>query len=70
MAVEVLGIDHIFIAVSDLELSMNFYDDVMKLLGSRKGTGQVGGQPHVHYFNRALQYTLRPARDNAPGHDQ
>jgi glyoxylase I family protein len=70
MSVEVLGIDHIYIAVSDLEMSVNFYDDVMKLLGFRKGTGQVGGQPHVHYFNRALQYTLRPARANAPGHDQ
>lgn len=41
----------------------------MKLLGFRKGTGQVGGQPHVHYFNRTFQYTLRPARANAPGHD-
>jgi len=70
MAIEVLGIDHIYIAVSDLELSVSFYDDVMKLLGFRKGTGQVGGQPHVHYFNRATQYTLRPARANAPSHDQ
>ena len=69
MALEVLGIDHIYITVSDLAQSTTFYDGVMKLLGFRKGSDPVGGQPHVHYFNRALQYTLRPARANAPVHD-
>ena len=69
MALEVLGIDHIYIAVSDLARSTDFYDGVMKLLGFRKGTDPVGEQPHVHYFNRALQYTLRPARADAPHHD-
>ncbi len=70
MGVEVSGIDHIYINVSDLELSTAFYDSVMELLGFRKGTGKVGGQSHVHYFNRALQLTLRPARAGAPAHDQ
>ena len=69
MALEVLGIDHIYITVSDLELSTAFYDKVMKVLGFRKGTGQVGGQPHVHYFNRVLQYTLRPARADVLTYD-
>jgi glyoxylase I family protein len=69
MTLEVLGIDHIFVAVSDLARSTAFYDDVMKLLGFRKGTDLVGGQPHVHYFNRALQYTLRPAKSAAAAHD-
>ena len=69
MTLEVLGIDHIYIAVSDLAHSTAFYDGVMKLLGFRKGTDPVGGQPHVHYFNRALQYTLRPAKSDAVAHD-
>ncbi len=64
MAVEVLGLDHIYIAASDLAKSTAFYDDVMKLLGFRKGTDPVGGTPHIHYFNRVLQYTLRPAERN------
>jgi catechol 2,3-dioxygenase-like lactoylglutathione lyase family enzyme len=57
MALEVLGLDHIYIAVSDLARSTTFYDDVMQLLGFRKGTDPVGGQPHFHYFNRAFQGT-------------
>jgi len=65
MTLEVLGIDHIYIAVSDLARSAAFYDSVMKLFGFRKGTDLVGGQPHVHYFNRVLQYTIRPARLSA-----
>ncbi|HUI87501.1 MAG TPA: VOC family protein [Anaerolineales bacterium] len=69
MALEILGIDHIYIAVSDLERSSAFYDGLMKLFGFRKGTDAVGGEPHVHYFNRALQYTLRPARPDAVAHD-
>lgn len=69
MALEVLGIDHIYIAVSDLARSTAFYDGVMKLLGFHKGTDPVGGQPHTHYFNRTLQYTLRPAKSDAAAHD-
>jgi glyoxylase I family protein len=69
MTIEVLSIDHIFVAVSDLARSVAFYDGVMKLLGFRKGTDPIGGQPHVHYFNRALQYTLRPAKSDAVAHD-
>ncbi|MCE5294951.1 MAG: VOC family protein [Chlamydiales bacterium] len=69
MTLEVLGIDHIYITVSDLERSTVFYDGVMKLLGFHKGTDSIGGQPHTHYFNRAFQYTLRPAKPDAAAHD-
>ncbi len=69
MALEITGLDHIYIAVSDVSRSTEFYDGVMRLLGFRKGTDPVGGQPHTHYFNRVLQYTLRPARPDAPPHD-
>ena len=58
MAIEVLGVDYIYISVSDLAKSTAFYDGVMESLGFRKGTDPVGGRPHVHYFNRVLQYTL------------
>ena len=69
MSLQVLGIDHIYIAVADLPRSIAFYDAVMRLLGFRKGTTPVGRLPHVHYYNRAVQYTLRPARTGAAAHD-
>jgi glyoxylase I family protein len=69
MAVEILGIDHIYITVSDLERSLIFYDKLMQLLGFKKGTNSIGGQPHVHYFNRVIQYTIRPAKPDARRHD-
>jgi glyoxylase I family protein len=68
MAIEVSAIDHIYVAVADLQQSIAFYDPLMKLLGFRKGTTPIAGEPHVHYFNRVTQYTLRPARTRA-GHD-
>ena len=60
--VEIIGIDHVYIAVSDFEASERFYDQVMKALGFRKGVRPIAGEPHAHYFNRAIQYTIRPAR--------
>jgi glyoxylase I family protein len=62
MKIEVSGIDHIYVAVSDLRRSEAFYDGAMRLLGFRKGTTPIGGEPHLHYFNRATQYTIRPAK--------
>jgi glyoxylase I family protein len=62
MALEVSGVDHIYVAVSDLARSIAFYDPVMRLLGFRKGTKPIAGAPHVHYFNPEMQYTLRPAK--------
>ena len=37
MAVEVMGIDHVFAAVRDLRVSERFYDRVMNVLGSVSG---------------------------------
>jgi catechol 2,3-dioxygenase-like lactoylglutathione lyase family enzyme len=62
MELEVIGIDHLYISVRDLQRSERFYDPVMEVLGFRKGTRAIAGEPHAHYFNRVLQYSLRPAR--------
>lgn len=60
---EVIGIDHIYITVSDLDRSESFYDRVMlKVLGFRKNKFIVGGDQHVQYFNRHFGYVLRPER--------
>ena len=42
MAVEVIGIDHVFVAVRDLEISGEFYDCVMGVLGFRKRATSLG----------------------------
>jgi catechol 2,3-dioxygenase-like lactoylglutathione lyase family enzyme len=68
MQVEVIALDHIYIAVLDLHVSEEFYDPVMRLLDFRKGTGSIAGEPHLHYYNRVLQYTLRPSHSDA-AHD-
>jgi glyoxylase I family protein len=65
---QVTGIDHIYLTVSDLARAEAFYDRAMKTLGFRKNTFQLGGEPHVQYFNRHFGFVLRPARSNT-GHD-
>jgi len=68
--IEVTGIDHVYISVSDLERSQGFYDRVMATLGFRKVARPLaGGDLHVHYFNRVTQFTLRPASASARSHD-
>ncbi len=69
MSVEVIGIDHIFVAVDDLRRSEGFYDRVMPILGFRKGEGTIGGDPHLFYYNRQFVYSLRPATEGARDHD-
>ena len=69
MAVEVLGIDHVYLAVRDLARSTLFYDGVMAVLGYRRADGAIGGDPHVHYYNRQFGVSLRPARAGTPAHD-
>jgi catechol 2,3-dioxygenase-like lactoylglutathione lyase family enzyme len=60
---EVIGIDHIYIAVSDLGRSEQFYDRVMiEVLGFRKNKFSISGDPHIQYFNRHFGFVLRPAR--------
>lgn len=65
---DVIGLDHIYLAVSDFARSERFYDAAMGALGFRKGDKPIAGEPHAHYFNRALQVTIRPARSTSP-HD-
>jgi len=66
---EVIGIDHIYITVSDLNRSEVFYDRVLlETLGFRKNKFTLGGAPHVQYFNRHFGYVLRPSRTEA-AHD-
>lgn len=60
---EVIGIDHIYIAVSDLAIAEAFYDRVLQqALGFRKNAFTLAGEPHIQYFNRHFGYVLRPAR--------
>ena len=69
MAVEVIGIDHIYITVRDLVRSQQFYDRVMDVLGYRKAGSVIAGDPHIHYFNRQFGFSLRPARAGTADHD-
>ena len=68
MPVEVIGIDHVYLAVRDLARSRAFYDGVMDVLSYARAESAIGGDPHVHYFNRQFGFSLRPAR-SAAAHD-
>jgi catechol 2,3-dioxygenase-like lactoylglutathione lyase family enzyme len=59
---EVIGIDHVYLTVSDLPRAEAFYDRVMPLLGFRRGAFTLGGAPHVQWYNRHFGIVLRPAR--------
>ena len=67
--IDVTAIDHIYVAVSDIERSERFYDRVMRLFNFRKGTKPIAGEKHLHYFNRVTQYSIRPARPERTSHD-
>ena len=68
-AAELIGIDHVYLTVSDLARSRRFYDRVMRALGFKKGTAAIGGEPHCHYYNRNFQVSIRPAHHRAVKHD-
>ena len=59
---DIIGIDHIYLTVSDLALSAEFYDRLMPILGFRKSEFAIGGDPHVQYYNRHFGIVLRPAK--------
>ena len=61
MNIETIGIDHIYLAVSDLARSEQFYDRVMGILGFRKNTFTNEGDHHIQYYNRHFGFVLRPA---------
>jgi len=65
---DVIGIDHLYITVSNLERSEKFYDAVMTVLGFRKNAFELGGEQHIQYYNRHFGYVLRPARSSV-AHD-
>lgn len=59
---EVIGIDHIYIAVTDMARSAAFYDRVfVEVLAFRKNAFVLEGEQHIQYFNRHFGYVLRPA---------
>jgi len=58
---DVIGIDHIYITVSNLARSEKFYDVVMPVLGFRKNQFELSGEQHVQYYNRHFGIVLRPA---------
>ena len=60
---EIIGIDHIYVAVSDLAISERFYDKVFcQALGFKKSSFNLGGEPHIQYFNRHFGYVIRPSK--------
>ena len=67
--VEVVGIDHVYLAVRDLARSEAWYDRVMAVLGYRKVRSEIAGDPHAHYYNRQFGFSLRPARAGTADHD-
>jgi glyoxylase I family protein len=63
---EVIGIDHIYITVTDFARSEVFYDKVLlTALGFRKNKFKLDDETHVQYFNRHFGYVLRPAHTPA-----
>jgi glyoxylase I family protein len=67
--ITVSAVDHIYVAVSDINRSEHFYDNVMRLLNFRKGTKPIAGEKHFHYFNAVTQYSIRPAKTSESVHD-
>jgi len=62
---EVIGIDHIYITVSNLKRSAEFYDFVMEILCFRKNTFTLNKEEHIQYFNRYFGYVLRPSHNES-----
>src|SRR5436190_22286940 len=69
MTIEIIGIDHIYIAVSDPSRSEQFYDRVMPILGFRKNKFVNDGDQHIQYYNRHFGFVLRPAHSLNVRHD-
>lgn len=66
MGVEIIGIDHIYVVVSDLDCSEKFYDVAMSILGFRKNKFLNEGDSHIQYYNRHFGFVLRPAHSSSP----
>jgi catechol 2,3-dioxygenase-like lactoylglutathione lyase family enzyme len=60
---EIIGLDHIYITVSELDRSEVFYDQVfLGCMGFRKNKFALSNIPHIQYFNRHMGYVLRPSQ--------
>jgi len=66
MNIQVIGIDHIYIAVSNIRRSEGHYDKVMSILGFRKNKFVNDGDPHIQYYNRYFGFVLRPVHQTPP----
>ena len=69
MNMEIIGIDHIYLSVTDLGASEAFYDKFMPRLGFRKNGFHIDSDPHIQYYNRHFGFTLRPAQRKGFRHD-
>jgi glyoxylase I family protein len=69
MSTEIIGIDHIYIAVPDLHRSEEFYNRVMGILGFHKNTFMNEGDHHIQYYNRHFGFVLRPVHNLHAKHD-
>jgi len=61
VTVEVIGIDHVYVAVHLRRVLRP-----RGVLGFRKRATPMGGDPHLHYYNRYVARSLRPAREREP----
>ena len=57
-----IALDHVYLAVSDLARARSFYDAVFGALEFAQAEEPIDGDPHLHYWNRSLQVSIRPAR--------
>jgi glyoxylase I family protein len=61
---KIIGIDHIFITVSNIVQAEVFYDMLLRdLLQFQKSSFSLAGDPHIQYHNRHFGYVLRLARE-------
>jgi len=58
---EIIGVDHIYITVSNIERSKKFYDPVMDILGFRNNYIIINKEEHIQCYNKHFGYILRPA---------
>jgi glyoxylase I family protein len=62
---EIIGIDHIYITVSNLLESELFYDKILRdILGFKKNKFILNSDPHIQYYNRYFGYVIRPAKND------
>ena len=58
MATQIIGIDHIYISVMDMETAEQYYDKVMAVLGFKKNEFDINGVNHIQYFNKHFGYVM------------